>query len=124
MNKPRVSIVVLNWNKWEQVVRCLESLYQITYPNYYVLVVDNGSEDDSVKKIKEWAEGRITIESKFSRYEPKGKPVNYIEYEKREIEAAEDEEEGITSLPANKKLIIMQNDQNYAWGPICRHQAL
>ncbi len=32
------------------LIECLESLYQITYPNYDVIVVDNGSEDDSVKR--------------------------------------------------------------------------
>lgn len=58
MNYPRVAIVVLNLNGWEPVIKCLESLYQITYPNYDVIVVDNGSQDDSVQKIKEWAEGK------------------------------------------------------------------
>jgi len=49
-NYPKVSIIILNWNGWEDTIECLESLYQITYPNYDVIVVDNGSEDESVDK--------------------------------------------------------------------------
>ena len=50
MNNPKVSIIILNWNGCEDTVECLESVYQIAYPNYDVIVVDNGSEDDSVKR--------------------------------------------------------------------------
>lgn len=62
---PNVSIIILNWNGWQDTVECLESLYQITYPNYDVIVIDNGSKDESIKKIKEWAKGKITVKSKF-----------------------------------------------------------
>ena len=50
---PRISIIILNWNGWKDSIECLESVYQITYPNYDVIVVDNGSENESVEKIKE-----------------------------------------------------------------------
>ena len=43
MNNPKVSIIILNWNGCEDTVECLESVYQIAYPNYDVIVVDNGS---------------------------------------------------------------------------------
>jgi GT2 family glycosyltransferase len=62
---PRVSIIILNWNGWKDTIECLESVYQITYPNYDVIVVDNGSENESVEKIKEYAEGRLSVESHF-----------------------------------------------------------
>lgn len=54
MKKPKVSIIILNWNGWQDTLECLESLSKISYPYYEVIVVDNASEDDSVKKIKEW----------------------------------------------------------------------
>ncbi len=31
---PLVSIIILNWNGWQDTLECLESLYQIDYPNY------------------------------------------------------------------------------------------
>ena len=52
---PRVAIILLNWNGWQDTLRCLESLQQLTYPNYLTIVVDNGSWDDSLKRIKGWA---------------------------------------------------------------------
>jgi hypothetical protein len=48
-----VGIVVLNWNGAEDTVRCLASLRRLTYPDYQVLVVDNGSTDDSVARIRQ-----------------------------------------------------------------------
>jgi len=42
---PRVNIVVLNWNAWETTGRCLASAKTLRYPNYEIIVVDNGSID-------------------------------------------------------------------------------
>ena len=82
---PKVSIIILNWNGWKDTVECLESLYQITYPNYDVIVVDNGSEDDSIEKIKEYAEGKTKVESKFFEYFSENTPINIIEYTREEL---------------------------------------
>lgn len=41
---PKVSIIILNWNGWRDTIECLESLYQITYPNYDVIVMDKFEE--------------------------------------------------------------------------------
>lgn len=45
--KPRVEIVVLNWNGCEDTRACLASLEQVDYPAFHVTVVDNGSTDGS-----------------------------------------------------------------------------
>lgn len=45
---PKVSVVVLNWNGMEHLEACLSSLGNLRYPNYEVLLVDNGSTDGSV----------------------------------------------------------------------------
>lgn len=58
MRFPKVSIIILNWNGWRNTLECLESLYRIVYPNYEVIVVDNGSKDQSVKMIKKWVNGK------------------------------------------------------------------
>ncbi|MCL0034680.1 glycosyltransferase family 2 protein [Dehalococcoidia bacterium] len=50
---PKVSIIILNWNGLEDTIECLESLKKITYPNYEVIVVDNGSEGNDVEVLKE-----------------------------------------------------------------------
>jgi GT2 family glycosyltransferase len=49
---PLVVIIVLNWNGKHDTLACLESLEQLSYPNLQVLVMDNGSSDDSVAVIR------------------------------------------------------------------------
>jgi len=49
---PKVSIIILNWNGWRKTVECLESLTKINYSNYEVIIVDNGSTDESVDRLK------------------------------------------------------------------------
>ena len=52
MNYPQVSIIILNWNGLEDTVECLQSLKGITYPNYNVIVVDNGSVGGDVEGLR------------------------------------------------------------------------
>lgn len=47
MRPPIVAIIILNWNGLRDTLECLESLAMITYPNYELIVVDNGSTDGS-----------------------------------------------------------------------------
>lgn len=112
---PRVSIIVLNWNGWRDTIECLESVYQITYPNYDVIVVDNGSSDESIEKIKEYCEGKIKVESKFFEYSSENKPIKIIEYTREEAEAGGGKEEEISKLPSNRKLILIKNEKNYGF---------
>jgi GT2 family glycosyltransferase len=51
MPSPLVYIIVLNWNRPALTIDCLESLRKLDYPNHRILVVDNGSSDDSVAQI-------------------------------------------------------------------------
>lgn len=50
--KPEVSIIILNWNGLEDTIECLESLKKITYPDYKLIIVDNGSEGDDVAVLR------------------------------------------------------------------------
>ncbi len=50
---PLVYIIVLNWNGWEHTQGCLESLLLLQYPRFRILVVDNGSTDDSALHIRQ-----------------------------------------------------------------------
>ena len=48
MNDPKVYIIILNYNSWVDTIECLESVLRNDYPNYQVIVVDNGSQDNSI----------------------------------------------------------------------------
>ena len=112
---PKVSIIILNWNGWKDTIECLESLYGITYPNYVVVVVDNGSEDESIEKIKEWAKGKIEVKSKFFEYNPVNKPIRYIEYNRESAEAGGVKEKEVQGLASSKKMVIIGNEKNYGF---------
>lgn len=48
----RVFTVVLNWNGWRDTAACISSLAQMRYANNQVIVVDNGSGDDSACRLR------------------------------------------------------------------------
>ncbi|MCM8785121.1 MAG: glycosyltransferase family 2 protein [Candidatus Omnitrophica bacterium] len=73
---PKIYIIVVNWNGWKDTIECLESLLSIEYPNYKIIVVDNGSSDDSLKYMIDWTKGNINIESKFITL-PFKKPIKF-----------------------------------------------
>lgn len=52
MRLPKVNIIILNWNGKKDTIECLDSLKKITYPNYEITLVDNGSTDGSVECLK------------------------------------------------------------------------
>jgi GT2 family glycosyltransferase len=52
MNKPLVSVIVLNWNGKCFLKKCLGSLVNQDYCNLEILFVDNGSSDDSVEFVR------------------------------------------------------------------------
>lgn len=44
-NKPGVAIILVNYNGFKDTVECVESIRKIDYPNYRIVVVDNGSDE-------------------------------------------------------------------------------
>jgi GT2 family glycosyltransferase len=48
----QVTCVVLNWNGWRDTIDCLDALKESAYPSLRLIVVDNGSTDDSVARIR------------------------------------------------------------------------
>lgn len=53
INDSSLAIILLNWNGYEFTKACLESLKLVDYPDFEVIVVDNGSTDGSLRKLKE-----------------------------------------------------------------------
>ena len=115
MNNPKVSIIILNWNGWKDTLECLESLYQINYPNYDVIVIDNGSEDESIKKIREYCKGKIETKSDFFEYSEDNKPIKIFEFKEEELETKKTINNEFSSLSPNKRLILIKNHKNYGF---------
>ena len=106
-----ISIIIINWNGWEDTLECLESLYQINYSNYNIIVVDNNSNDDSMEKIKEYCKGQIVIEPKFCQYNPDNKPIKLFEYNKNELKVEMNLQNDFNSS-FNKIIFLIKNNVN------------
>jgi GT2 family glycosyltransferase len=108
----KVYVIVVNWNGWRDTIECLESVFRSTYPNYQVIVCDNGSHDGSWQQIKAWAEGRLpapiathpTLRSLTTP--PIAKPVAIAEYSRTAGEAGGDEAAKLAQL------ILIQTGRN------------
>jgi GT2 family glycosyltransferase len=112
---PRISIIILNWNGWRDTVECLESLYQISYSSYDVIVLDNGSGDNSLESLKRYSAGDLSIGSKFFESTTENRPIKILEYTKGEAELGGGRENEIADLPTCRKLVLIRNDMNYGF---------
>ena len=50
--RPRVAVLILTWNRVDELVPCLESFADNEYRDVEVVVLDNGSEDPTVETVK------------------------------------------------------------------------
>lgn len=56
----KIGIIICNYNKEDYVLKCVRSILDSTVTNFNIVVVDNASEDNSVKRIKEEFGSKIT----------------------------------------------------------------
>lgn len=109
---PKVSIIILNWDGWEDTIECLESVYQINYPAYNIIVVDNGSKGESITKIKEYASGNLLVSSEYFNYTKDNKPISLIEYSHEDFKFKKHSLEKLENYSLEKKLILIKNNKN------------
>ena len=57
----RVLIVILNWNSPDRTLAALESVLKMDYTNYHVLVIDNGSVDNSFEVLSKIKDSRVEL---------------------------------------------------------------
>lgn len=50
----RVAIVILNWQEWKVTIQCLNTIIKLNYNDYRIVIVDNGSKDESFTWLKKW----------------------------------------------------------------------
>jgi GT2 family glycosyltransferase len=105
--QPLVTIIILNWNGWKDTLECLESIYQINYPNYSVVLVDNHSQDESLQKIREYCEGKLHVTSKYPQQSVE-KPIKLIETTPENM---------VNDYPPEiePNLVLINNPENYGF---------
>jgi GT2 family glycosyltransferase len=52
LGKPKICVVLLNWNGRDDTLACLDSLEHSDYPNLQIVVVDQGSQDRLVEVLR------------------------------------------------------------------------
>ncbi len=67
---PRVSVVVPTFNRRQILERCVEALAAQTYSNYEVIIVDDGSTDDTPRFLEQFAASHPELDFRYSRNEP------------------------------------------------------
>ncbi len=90
MNWPSVSVVVCSYNGSRTIRDCLEGLQRLEYPNYEVIVVNDGSKDNTAAIAMEYGFRVITTENRglsnarnTGMEEAKGEIVAYIDDDAR-----------------------------------------
>jgi GT2 family glycosyltransferase len=83
---PKVAVQILTWNRWDELVECLQSFSCIDYPNYEVVVVDNGSEDWTVSVVKRDFPWVTLIENKENLGFCRGNNVGLAQLLQRDFE--------------------------------------
>ncbi|PJI09729.1 MULTISPECIES: glycosyltransferase family 2 protein [Clostridium] len=63
INDPKIFIIILNYNSYDDTIECIKSLKDIDYSNYNIVIVDNLSTDDSYLKLKNKLKGYNIIEA-------------------------------------------------------------
>ncbi len=63
-SNPHVICIIVNWNGWQDTVECLHALNECDYPRLSTIVVDNGSTNDSIDRIRTAHPDILLIESK------------------------------------------------------------
>ena len=48
-----MSIVIVNWNGTKDTIECINSIMKIEYPNYNIIIVDNGSSSSEAALLRE-----------------------------------------------------------------------
>ena len=79
-----LAITVLTWNDWENTIKCLESIYQSTFDNFDIILVNNNSAEIHLEKIFEWSKNNIKIDDEEIIYNP-NKNIKIVKVEKNTI---------------------------------------
>ncbi len=61
---PSVVLLILTWNRRDDVLRCIASLPRLVYANVTPVVIDNGSQDDTIAALRARHPGLTILENR------------------------------------------------------------
>lgn len=94
---PRVYIIVLNYKKWQDTLECLESVFCSSYENFWVIVIDNDSQNNSIEHLIEYTDKNHGQSASL-------RPISYTFFRSEDLD--------LTNLSLLPRLTFIQNSVN------------
>lgn len=107
---PKVSILVPTYNESKNIEKCLKQIFASKYPknSFEVIVVDDGSTDDTVKIVKKFAHVKIL----YARHNGKSEALNFgIKHCSNDIILMLDADTTLTPEALAKIVLPFQNEK-------------
>jgi len=115
----RVAIVILNWNGWKDTLQCLQSIYRITYDAFRVVLVDNGSSDESIAKFREYCRGGVEIRSSVISSGTQARQRHLLEITRNNAEVSSGSIKTAAGSLSKDDLVLITNERNYGFSEGC-----
>jgi GT2 family glycosyltransferase len=68
--EPKVGVLILNWNGWEDTIKSINSVFESNYNNFFITICDNGSIDGSSENLRNWAGKRVRDNGLINKSDP------------------------------------------------------
>jgi len=114
----RVYVILVNYNSWYDTVECLESLCRLDYNDVTIVIVDNGSSDESLRYIQNWSAGKFDIRTARREgpssfiFPPYQKPISCVIYDREMAELG-----GEATI--NARIVLVRNPENSGFAGGC-----
>jgi len=106
--EPLVVICILNWNGWRDTIKCVESIRALLYPNYLAVVVENGSLNESLEKLRAWGKDHLSERA-------------FVEYGRGQAVAGGDatSEACLAKFPSSQRMVLINTQENLGFNGGC-----
>ncbi len=113
-NVPTLAIIILNWNGWKDTCECLASLIESSFQDFQIILIDNGSTDDSIDRIKLWANGEFPVSVGPFESVSKKYTIPFTEHTLNDIEKYNK-----PLKSNNNKIILISSPENLGFAKGC-----
>ena len=115
MKQPELAIIILNWNNGIDTCECIASLLENTHQNFKIILIDNGSSDDSIQYIQSWANGEQPVSIGPKKTSAKNYNIDFNILSLKEVQNSQYQ----LSESLKSKLLIIKSKNNMGFARGC-----
>lgn len=123
MNNVRVSVIIPMYNSSDTIIQCLESVLNQTYKPLEILIMDDGSQDESYQLVKKYIEenklAEIVVLKRQNNQGPSVARNELIKLSKGEYIAFLDSDDKWNEEKLQMQIDILNNDQEVSLIATC-----